>query len=237
MNVLPADQPIDPHLWDRPPMRVALARRDISEVYRLLGAAGECSEPVAERPRTDVLHRSHAAARRANKPAPRRGAHHRRSRQPPDPMVALVLRRPVLGLRHPHTSQPVRPAARPHDRVGRHGSHRAQRHARTGWVAAEGTATTRARWSQGKYSAFDVILQATIANVRSSPRERGSSVFIHSYQRSENDRRVQPSPRGNVATYRRGLDTEVVAVAVGDAHRLGSRSAGVGASDGLLLAE
>lgn len=47
MNVLPADEPLDPHLWDRPQMRVALGRRDISEVYRLLGAAGVSQRQIA----------------------------------------------------------------------------------------------------------------------------------------------------------------------------------------------
>lgn len=47
MNVLPADEPLDPHLWDRPQMRVALGRRDIGEVYRLLGAAGVSQRQIA----------------------------------------------------------------------------------------------------------------------------------------------------------------------------------------------
>ncbi|OLF13197.1 hypothetical protein BLA60_06685 [Actinophytocola xinjiangensis] len=47
MNVLPADQSFDPHLWDRPQMRVALARRDVSEVYRLLGAVGVSQRQIA----------------------------------------------------------------------------------------------------------------------------------------------------------------------------------------------
>jgi transcriptional regulator with XRE-family HTH domain/tetratricopeptide (TPR) repeat protein len=47
MNVLPADEPIDPHLWERPQMRMALARHDISEVYRLLGAAGVSQRRIA----------------------------------------------------------------------------------------------------------------------------------------------------------------------------------------------
>lgn len=47
MNVLPADEPIDPRLWERPHMRVALARHDISEVYRLLGAAGISQRRIA----------------------------------------------------------------------------------------------------------------------------------------------------------------------------------------------
>lgn len=47
MNVLPADEPLDPHLWDRPQMRVALARRDISELYRLLGTAGVSQRQIA----------------------------------------------------------------------------------------------------------------------------------------------------------------------------------------------
>src|SRR5262245_5264168 len=47
MNVLPAHEPIDPHLWERQQMRVALARHDISEVYRLLGAAGVSQRQIA----------------------------------------------------------------------------------------------------------------------------------------------------------------------------------------------
>ncbi len=47
MNVLPANDPIDPRLWERPQMRVALARHDISEVYRLLGAAGVSQRRIA----------------------------------------------------------------------------------------------------------------------------------------------------------------------------------------------
>lgn len=47
MNVLPADEPINPCLWERPQMRVALARHDISEVYRLLGAAGISQRQIA----------------------------------------------------------------------------------------------------------------------------------------------------------------------------------------------
>src|SRR5262245_28400182 len=47
MNVLPADEPLDPQLWDRPQLRGALARRDISEVYRLLGAAGVSQRQIA----------------------------------------------------------------------------------------------------------------------------------------------------------------------------------------------
>jgi tetratricopeptide (TPR) repeat protein/transcriptional regulator with XRE-family HTH domain len=47
VNVLPADEPIGPHLWERPQLRVALARRDISEVYRLLGAVGVSQRQIA----------------------------------------------------------------------------------------------------------------------------------------------------------------------------------------------
>ncbi|MCP2257224.1 hypothetical protein LX15_000909 [Streptoalloteichus tenebrarius] len=47
MNVLPADRPIDPALWEHPRMRVALARRDISEVYRLLGRTGVSQRQIA----------------------------------------------------------------------------------------------------------------------------------------------------------------------------------------------
>lgn len=47
MNVLPADEPIDPCLWERPHMRMALAQHDISEVYRLLGAAGISQRRIA----------------------------------------------------------------------------------------------------------------------------------------------------------------------------------------------
>lgn len=47
MNVLPIDEPISPHLWEHPQMRVALARRDISEVYRLLGSAGISQRRIA----------------------------------------------------------------------------------------------------------------------------------------------------------------------------------------------
>lgn len=47
MNVLPADEPIDPRLWDHPAMRIALARHDITEVYRLLGAAGVSQRRIA----------------------------------------------------------------------------------------------------------------------------------------------------------------------------------------------
>lgn len=47
MNVLPASEPIGPHLWERPQMRLALARRDISEVYRLLSAAGVSQRRIA----------------------------------------------------------------------------------------------------------------------------------------------------------------------------------------------
>jgi tetratricopeptide (TPR) repeat protein len=47
LNVLPADEPIDSCLWQRPQMRMALARHDISEVYRLLGAAGISQRRIA----------------------------------------------------------------------------------------------------------------------------------------------------------------------------------------------
>jgi tetratricopeptide (TPR) repeat protein len=47
MNVLPADEPIDPRVWERPQMRTALARHDISEVYRLLGSAGVSQRRIA----------------------------------------------------------------------------------------------------------------------------------------------------------------------------------------------
>jgi len=40
--------PIDPALWDDPDMRVALARRDIGEVYRRLAAAGITQRRIAE---------------------------------------------------------------------------------------------------------------------------------------------------------------------------------------------
>lgn len=49
MNVLPGDQPIDTRLWDKPPMRVALAQHDISQVYRLLGAVGVSQRLIAGR--------------------------------------------------------------------------------------------------------------------------------------------------------------------------------------------
>ncbi|HEV8562372.1 MAG TPA: helix-turn-helix transcriptional regulator, partial [Actinophytocola sp.] len=44
---MPADEPIDSCLWQRPQMRMALARHDISEVYRLLGAAGISQRRIA----------------------------------------------------------------------------------------------------------------------------------------------------------------------------------------------
>ena len=47
MNVLPVDEPIGPHLWAHPQMRAALARRDISKVYRLLGSAGVSQRHIA----------------------------------------------------------------------------------------------------------------------------------------------------------------------------------------------
>ncbi|MFD1047658.1 helix-turn-helix domain-containing protein, partial [Kibdelosporangium lantanae] len=47
MNVLPADEPIDPRLWERPHMRAALARHDISEVYQLLAASGVSQRRIA----------------------------------------------------------------------------------------------------------------------------------------------------------------------------------------------
>jgi predicted XRE-type DNA-binding protein len=47
VNVLSVDQPIGPQLWERPRMRAALARRDIGEVYRLLGAAGVSQRQIA----------------------------------------------------------------------------------------------------------------------------------------------------------------------------------------------
>lgn len=47
MNVLPAHEPIDPRVWDRPQLRVALARHDISEVYRLLGTVGVSQRQIA----------------------------------------------------------------------------------------------------------------------------------------------------------------------------------------------
>lgn len=47
MNVLPVDQPIDPRVWERPRMRAALARHEISEVYRLLGATGVSQRQIA----------------------------------------------------------------------------------------------------------------------------------------------------------------------------------------------
>lgn len=48
MNVLPGDGP-PPHLWlwEKPAMRAALARHDVSEVYRLLGAAGVSQRRIA----------------------------------------------------------------------------------------------------------------------------------------------------------------------------------------------
>ncbi|APU12938.1 helix-turn-helix domain-containing protein [Actinoalloteichus fjordicus] len=48
MNVLPADEPIDPSLWERPQIRTALARHDISTVYRLLGGAGIAQRRIAQ---------------------------------------------------------------------------------------------------------------------------------------------------------------------------------------------
>jgi transcriptional regulator with XRE-family HTH domain len=48
MNVLPGDgPPLPPGLWEKPAMRAALARHDISEVYRLLGAAGVPQRRIA----------------------------------------------------------------------------------------------------------------------------------------------------------------------------------------------
>jgi transcriptional regulator with XRE-family HTH domain/tetratricopeptide (TPR) repeat protein len=48
MNVLPGDgPPLHPELWEKPAMRAALARHDISEVYRLLGAAGVSQRRIA----------------------------------------------------------------------------------------------------------------------------------------------------------------------------------------------
>lgn len=47
MNVLPADAPIDPSLWERPQMRIALAQHNISEVYRILGATGVSQRRIA----------------------------------------------------------------------------------------------------------------------------------------------------------------------------------------------
>lgn len=47
MNVLPPGQPIDPAVWERPVMRGALARHDISEVYRLLGTVGVSQRQIA----------------------------------------------------------------------------------------------------------------------------------------------------------------------------------------------
>src|SRR4051812_10368422 len=47
MNVLPAPDPTDPRLWERPQMRLALARHDISEGYHLLGAAGGSQRQIA----------------------------------------------------------------------------------------------------------------------------------------------------------------------------------------------
>jgi transcriptional regulator with XRE-family HTH domain/tetratricopeptide (TPR) repeat protein len=47
MNVLPADKPIDPCLWERPQMRMALAQHNISEVYRLLSASGVSQRRIA----------------------------------------------------------------------------------------------------------------------------------------------------------------------------------------------
>ncbi|SHG80679.1 helix-turn-helix domain-containing protein [Streptoalloteichus hindustanus] len=47
MNVLPPGRPINPAVWDHPTMRVALARHDISEVYRLLGRTGVSQRQIA----------------------------------------------------------------------------------------------------------------------------------------------------------------------------------------------
>jgi transcriptional regulator with XRE-family HTH domain len=47
MNVLPPHEPIDARLWERSQMRAALARHNISEVYRLLGAAGISQRQIA----------------------------------------------------------------------------------------------------------------------------------------------------------------------------------------------
>lgn len=47
MNVLPADPPVDPHTWERPQMREALARHDISGVFRLLNHSGVSQRRIA----------------------------------------------------------------------------------------------------------------------------------------------------------------------------------------------
>ncbi|PPK71057.1 helix-turn-helix transcriptional regulator [Actinokineospora auranticolor] len=47
MNVLPIPHPIDPATWERPAMRDALARRDIGEVFRLLGTSGVSQRRIA----------------------------------------------------------------------------------------------------------------------------------------------------------------------------------------------
>jgi transcriptional regulator with XRE-family HTH domain/tetratricopeptide (TPR) repeat protein len=47
MNVQPGDEPINPDIWERPQMRVALARHNIGEVYRLLGTVGVSQRRIA----------------------------------------------------------------------------------------------------------------------------------------------------------------------------------------------